>query len=43
MYELSLFPLETVLFPGTLIRLHIFEPRYLAMIKRCLDETALLG
>ena len=42
-YELSLFPLETVLFPGTPIHLHIFEPRYLAMIKRCLDENRPFG
>ncbi len=43
MYDLSLFPLETVLFPGTPVHLHIFEPRYLDMIKRCLGENQLFG
>lgn len=37
MYELPLFPLNTVLFPGMPIHLHIFEMRYRAMIRRCLD------
>ncbi len=30
--ELPLFPLNTVLFPGALLPLHIFEPRYRQMI-----------
>lgn len=33
--SLPLFPLNTVLFPGTTLPLHIFEPRYQLMIKRC--------
>lgn len=33
-----LFPLNTVLFPGGPLRLRIFEPRYLAMISRCMRE-----
>jgi Lon protease-like protein len=37
MYELPLFPLNTVLFPSTPISLHIFEPRYKLMIERCLQ------
>lgn len=37
MYELPLFPLKTVLFPGTPISLHIFEPRYKLMIEQCLQ------
>lgn len=36
MYELPLFPLETVLFPSMPIHLHIFEPRYREMIDRCI-------
>ena len=28
MENLALFPLNTVLFPGQLLPLHIFEPRY---------------
>jgi Lon protease-like protein len=34
--ELPLFPLQTVLFPGGLLALRVFEPRYLDMIARCL-------
>lgn len=38
--ELPLFPLQTVLFPDNYLPLRIFEPRYLALIKRCVkDET----
>jgi len=34
---LPLFPLpQTVLFPGALLPLHVFEPRYRAMVKDCL-------
>jgi uncharacterized protein len=43
MYELALFPLFTVLFPGMPLHLHIFEPRYRLMIKRCLDANQPFG
>jgi Lon protease-like protein len=43
MYELPLFPLETVLFPGTPIHLFIFEPRYRLMMRRCIDENRPFG
>src|SRR5437879_4379875 len=33
--ELPLFPLDVVLFPGTVMPLHIFEPRYRQMIQDC--------
>src|SRR5690349_8249574 len=34
---LPLFPLpQTVLFPGALLPLHVFEPRYRTMVKDCL-------
>lgn len=33
--ELPLFPLRTVLFPGGEMRLRVFEPRYLDMIRQC--------
>ena len=33
--ELPLFPLNTVLFPGGMLPLRIFEPRYLDMVKDC--------
>ncbi len=40
--ELPLFPL-TVLFPGTVLPLHIFEPRYRQMIAACQRENKPLG
>lgn len=40
--ELPLFPL-TVLFPGTVLPLHIFEPRYRQMIAACERENKPLG
>ena len=33
--RLPLFPLNTVLFPGQLLPLHIFEPRYRQLIAEC--------
>ena len=38
MYELPLFPLNTVLFPGMPLPLHIFEERYKEMIADCIRE-----
>ncbi|HEX5339320.1 MAG TPA: LON peptidase substrate-binding domain-containing protein [Gammaproteobacteria bacterium] len=38
MPELSLFPLNTVLFPDGPLPLRIFEPRYLDMVSRCLKQ-----
>ncbi len=43
MAELPLFPLNTVLFPGGLLPLRIFEPRYLDMVGRCMREGADFG
>ena len=43
MNALPLFPLRTVLFPGGLLPLRIFEPRYLDMVKRCLRDGAPFG
>ena len=40
---LPLFPLDVVLFPGTPLPLHIFEPRYKEMISECLDRKELFG
>ncbi len=40
---LDLFPLNTVLFPGSTMPLNIFEPRYLEMVGRCLEEGGRLG
>ena len=43
MYELSLFPLNTVLFPGMPLTLHIFEERYKEMIDTCLNTKRPFG
>lgn len=43
MYEIPLFPLNTVLFPGVPIFLNIFEPRYKAMLRYCLENDKPFG
>jgi Lon protease-like protein len=43
MYELPLFPLNTVLFPGMPISLTIFEDRYKEMIGYCLEMNQPFG
>jgi Lon protease-like protein len=43
MGKLPLFPLNTVLFPGTPISLHIFESRYKRMIEDCVRERDPFG
>jgi Lon protease-like protein len=40
---IPLFPLDVVLFPGTPLPLHIFEPRYKEMIAECLAQNRLFG
>ncbi|HEX9997039.1 MAG TPA: LON peptidase substrate-binding domain-containing protein [Abditibacterium sp.] len=42
-FELPLFPLNVVLFPGMPLPLHIFEPRYRLMIGRCLEGDRTFG
>jgi uncharacterized protein len=41
--EMPLFPLNTVLFPGWPMPLHIFEPRYLEMIRFCVERKSPFG
>lgn len=41
--ELPIFPLNTVLFPGQRLPLHIFEERYKLMINTCIDERLPFG
>jgi len=41
--ELPLFPLKTVLYPGGLLPLRIFEQRYIAMAKACLQDSRPFG
>lgn len=43
MYEIPLFPLNTVLFPHMPISLHIFEPRYKIMIEQRLNTGQPFG
>ncbi|NMY37450.1 MULTISPECIES: LON peptidase substrate-binding domain-containing protein [unclassified Pseudomonas] len=40
---LPLFPLKTVLFPGCVLDLQIFEARYLDMISRCMKQGSGFG
>ena len=42
-HSLPLFPLSTVLYPGGLLPLKIFEQRYIAMAKTCLKESRPFG
>ncbi len=41
--EMPLFPLNLVLFPDMSLPLHIFEPRYRAMIEQCLAGDRIFG
>ncbi len=42
-FELPLFPLQTVLFPGGLLHLRVFEARYLDLISHCLRTASGFG
>jgi ATP-dependent Lon protease len=41
--EIPLFPLRTVLFPGGLLPLRIFEARYVDMVGRCMRHGEIFG
>lgn len=41
--RLPLFPLNTVLFPGMVLPLHIFEERYKLLVQRCIADNAPFG
>jgi Lon protease-like protein len=41
--RIPLFPLNVVLLPGATLPLHIFEPRYRQMVRRCLDDKSEFG
>jgi Lon protease-like protein len=43
MFELPIFPLNTVLFPGVPLSLHIFERRYQIMMKHVLETNKTFG
>jgi Lon protease-like protein len=40
---LPLFPLDIVAFPGQLVFLHIYEPRYRQLINECAEDGILFG
>ena len=42
-FELPMFPLGTVLFPHGVLPIHVFEPRYRAMVDDCLAGDARFG
>lgn len=41
--EIPIFPLSTVLFPGAILPLHIFEDRYKKMIRYAIDNRGVFG
>src|SRR4051794_25595423 len=41
--EMPMFPLGTVLFPGMYLPLHVFEPRYRAMTRHCVEHDREFG
>ncbi|MDO9085016.1 MAG: LON peptidase substrate-binding domain-containing protein [Anaerolineaceae bacterium] len=41
--QLALFPLNTVLFPGMPLHLHIFESRYKLMVNQLLNQEPIFG
>jgi Lon protease-like protein len=41
--DLPLFPLNTVLCPGIALPLHVFEDRYRALVRYCLESTSPFG
>jgi len=42
-FTLPLFPLNTLLFPGGVLPLKVFEQRYMNMMKRCLQDESPFG
>ncbi len=43
MFDLPIFPLNTVLFPGMPLHLHIFEERYKMLVETCLNSDRRFG
>ena len=41
--QLPLFPLNTVLFPGGVLPLRVFEARYMDMVRQCMKSSAPFG
>lgn len=43
LHQTPLFPLGQVLFPNMVLSLHVFEPRYRAMVNRCIEQDIPFG
>ncbi|MFT4087572.1 MAG: LON peptidase substrate-binding domain-containing protein [Gordonia sp. (in: high G+C Gram-positive bacteria)] len=43
MTVMPMFPLQSVLLPGAPLTLHLFEPRYRALLRDCLDDDHRFG
>ena len=41
--QIPIFPLGSVLFPGGVLPLRIFEPRYIDMVSKCMRESSEFG
>lgn len=41
--QIALFPLKTVLFPGGVLPLRVFEPRYMDMVRDCMKQEQPFG
>jgi Lon protease-like protein len=40
---IPIFPLNVVVYPGEILNLHIFEPRYKELIKECFNNKKPFG
>ena len=40
---IPIFPLSIVVYPGELLNLHIFEPRYKQLVKECIEYKKPFG
>lgn len=42
-FDIPLFPLNTVLFPGGILPIRVFEPRYMDMVSACMKDKKPFG
>ena len=40
---IPIFPLNVVVYPGEILNLHIFEPRYKELVKECFENKKPFG
>ena len=43
MQDVAIFPLSTILFPGGVLPLRIFEARYMDMVRECMKSDRPFG